>query len=151
MNWPEELVTGSSYDEGLVSGAADLVVADGASWVFAGTGLSTGDHVSNLVAQETNMVHGWGPPNTVIVAHSPVTLGAGDIASPGATDTAQFSDMTWYQADSGAIVFEASTLHLGWGLEPYLKKHSLGDPKASVAVQQIVSNVLARFGAQSAN
>ena len=145
VNEPEELVTGASYDEGLVSGTADLVVADGSSWVFAGTGLSTGAHIANLIADETNEVHGWGPPNTITVAHSPVILQAGP-ATPQ-----RFSDMTWYQANSGAIVFEASTLHLGWGLEPFTASHNLADPNANAAVQQIVGNVLARFGAQPVN
>lgn len=143
LNEPEEMVLGSSY-EGVItgSGVSDLVVADGSSWVFSGTGLATGAHVSNLVGGEMNKHHVWGPPGVTIVAHSPTQI---------ATDSNDFADMTWYQASSGATVFEAATMHLGWGLEPYMQTHSLNDPVANAAVQQIVTNVLARFGANPAS
>ncbi|WP_041855405.1 N,N-dimethylformamidase beta subunit family domain-containing protein [Candidatus Korobacter versatilis] len=136
---PEQRVLGAMYNGSLYT-PADLVVSDASSWVFANTGLENGSHVPLVVDGEMDSDLGFGPANLNIVAQSPaVVIALGVLYNRNA-------DMTWYQASSGAIVFEASSMRWSWGLEPFVSYHAR--PAAtSAAMQQITTNVLEKFGA----
>ena len=132
-SWPEESLIGDYYQCNPVK--SDLVVSDASSWVYAGTGLSNGDRLTDVVGSEYDRyVPGipGAPANVDVVGHSPVRC-------HGKSD---FSDMTYYSAASGAGVFATGTT--GWiaHLDP-----NCGGPKcAGVALTKITQNVLAAFG-----
>ena len=100
LNRPESTMVGDYYQCNPVK--ADLVVADGSAWVFAGTGLRTGDRIPELVGPEYDRydVNAPGPPGTVqVLAHSPLRCGG----------RSSFSDATYYSTGSGAGVFATGT------------------------------------------
>jgi len=94
-SWPECQLIGSMYED--VGADADLVVADPSSWVWAGTGVTAGQKLPNVVQGEYDRFDSTlpGPRNVDIVAHSPVAN-----RGPG-----RFSDVTWYTAYGGGGVF----------------------------------------------
>lgn len=101
VNWPqppvllpESLLIGSTYQD--VGAQADMVITDASSWLFAGTGLAQGQHLSNVVVGEFDRyVPGApGPTNLDVVAHSIV---------PNRRDN--YSDVTWYTVPGGGGVF----------------------------------------------
>jgi hypothetical protein len=101
--------------------------------VFAGTGVTAGTTLPNVVANEYDRVFAgpWTPKNLEILAHSPLTC-------RGKTD---FADMAYYAAASGAGVFASGSIH--WicsidGLCPTTQE-------AASAVQKITENVLVAF------
>ena len=80
---------------------ADMVAAQGDSWLLAGTGLRAGDRLPNLVGSEYDQVTPSAPtPRPIeVLFHSPVTC----------TGHAQFSDAAYYTTGSGAGVFGSGT------------------------------------------
>lgn len=135
---PEQLLMGSQYVGLMADGQRfDMVIAEPNSWVFDKTGLAQGDHLAGLIRNEVNGHYSTtGPSDVSVLAHSPF------MASDGTT---RYSDMTVYTAPSGAIVFDASTTFWKNGLEPI--KPTPFPPATVTAVQQITTNVLAKFGA----
>ncbi|HZD66018.1 MAG TPA: N,N-dimethylformamidase beta subunit family domain-containing protein, partial [Acidimicrobiales bacterium] len=96
---PESVLIGNMYQSNGVS--ADLVVADAAAWVLAGTGLRDGDRLAKVVGSEYD---GYdpaipGPRNLDVVAHSPVVA----FGHPG------YADLTWYTHGRGGGVFATGT------------------------------------------
>src|SRR6185295_13678789 len=87
--------------------SADMVIENASHWVFAGTGLKAGDHLPALVGYEVDRMFSAYPPGTVRLAHSPFD-------NNGVTD---YSDMTIYQAASGAYVFSTGTMEWAYGLD----------------------------------
>jgi hypothetical protein len=94
-SWPECQLIGNMYQD--VGADADLVVADPSSWVWAGTGVTAGQRLPNVVQGEYDRFDSAfpGPRNVDIVAHSPVVN-----RGPG-----RFSDVTWYTTYGGGGVF----------------------------------------------
>jgi sugar lactone lactonase YvrE len=126
---PENGLLGVMYD-GWMLVRQPLVVSDGASWVFAGTGLTTGDSLPGAVAAEydTRFDNGVEPPGLQTLAASPV------VGAHGPPRTAM---ATYYRAASGAEVFAIGSI--GWA-------NGLGDSRyADPRVAQITRNVLDRF------
>lgn len=98
---PESTVLGEMYQCNRVS--ADLVVTDAAAWVYAGTGVTAGQHLAGLVGSEYDHYspaqrH---PPGSAVelLAQSPVVC-------RGVASTADF---TYYVAPSGSGVIDVGT------------------------------------------
>src|SRR5207302_3312603 len=109
VNWPdppldhdESALVGASYECNPVK--ADMVVSDAGAWVFAGTGLRRGDHLAGIVGHEFDRFDPRAPtpPDVELLTHSPVVC----------QGRADYSDMTYYAAPSGAGVFATGTT--GW-------------------------------------
>ena len=107
VNWrdapvsrPESSLIGQQYECNPVR--ADMVIADGAAWVFAGTGLKTGDKLLGTIGEEYDRYNpnDPGPENVQLLAHSPVRCGG----------RSSYADMTYYSAPSGAGVFASGTI-----------------------------------------
>ncbi len=112
-SWPESPFVGESYAGFLEPDAplAPLVVVDPASWLFAGTGLTAGSSVPDVLRNDFDAL---GPPGTFpsdvqVMAHSPIP--AADVQTNQPTvDGDAFSDMTYYTDPSGdAGVFDTGT------------------------------------------
>jgi len=120
---PESRLLGEMYECNPVD--APFVVADGTSWVFAGTGLRTGSVLPHLVGSEYDH---WSPaeggPPVQLLGRSPVVC-------RGRRSTA---DMTYYLAFSGAGVIDTGTNQ--W------VPHLLDDPVIGTRVAQITLNIL---------
>ena len=133
---PEEALIGVMYDYGADDANNDMVITNASSWVFANTGLKNGDHIPYVVGYECDRAQGNGPAGLTILAHSPYT---------GNTFTGSgFSDMTIYQAASGATVFATGSIQFAWALDDF-EVPSLRFTRLSPAAQQMTRNLLNRF------
>jgi hypothetical protein len=132
-NLPEDAVIGIMYQNDNV-GPADIIIYDASSWLFNGTGLQNGSHITGLLGREVDHLYNGAttPPGIVLLAHSPYTLSGGA--------TVYYGDMTVYTAPSGATVYAAGTFYLSWGVDGYG-----GHSTVSPAVQQMMRNLLANF------
>jgi hypothetical protein len=141
VNNPQNSLTGVVYGGEPSGGAVPWVVASTAPQVLlTGTGLKPGDQVPRLVGPEceTYAHNGHQPPNLLIVAASPAKNLSG---SPLTCNS------TWYQAGSGAFVFDAGTNDWSFGLDDFGQaKPMIADPR----MMKFMQNVLAAFGAQPA-
>jgi hypothetical protein len=132
VNRPEATLIGQQYQCNPV--AADMLVSDAASWVFANTGVTDGQQLEVVVGSEYDR---WSPgpgvpENVQILAHSPVMCGG----------RSSFADMTYYTAPSGAGVFATGTNF-------WVSKHDPpgeGSPYNPTIIR-ITRNVLGVFGA----
>jgi hypothetical protein len=112
----------------------DIVVENTAHWVYDGTGLKDGDVLRGLAGYEVDRIFGASPPGLVRLAHSRVTDPDGQ---------SEFTDMTIYQAQSGAWVFATGTIQWSWGLDNF-GPASRGD-RTSEAARRMTRNVLNAF------
>lgn len=133
VNRPEAALIGEQYECNPVR--ADLVVTDPGSWIWAGTGVTEGQHLDIVVGSEYDRyVPGSGAPDNVeILAHSPVKCGG----------RSSYSDVTYYTAPSGAGVFATGTNYWVSKLEPPEFHASPYNP----VIVTVTRNVLAAFGA----
>jgi len=101
VNWdqdpvdqPESQLIGSTYQD--VGASAPMVITDAGSWLFAGTGFTSGQSLPKVVQGEFDRyVPGPASPTNVdVVAHSVVANRGGN-----------FSDTTWYTVPNGGGVF----------------------------------------------
>ncbi len=118
----------------------DGVVAEGPSWVFAGTGLKNGDHIPKLIEREADhfertFADAGQPRDPDAFARSPVW------ASAAGRSAGIFSDTTYYTAPE-----RRRGLHTG---APWECKLYDGCPSGSAGpdknVQRITENVLRVF------
>jgi len=110
---PEAMVVGQMYAH-VVARPADWRVVQAGHWLYAGTGLRDGDHLTNLVGQEYDTFFPQhAPPGTLLLAESPVEPNCIDPSIP-ALHTA-----TLYTAPSGATVFAAGTMQWSWALDSF--------------------------------
>ena len=114
---------------------SDVVVVNPSHWVFANTGLKSGDHLAGLLGYEVDAIAGDAPANLVDLAHSPYVF------SDGST---QVADMTIYQATSGAYVFATGTVQWSWGLSN-ISPWGPSVSRVSAAAQKTTENVLDTF------
>ena len=92
-------------DDGSRQKPFSIVDADAVPWLFAGTGLATGDTFGDNVGgygTEIDARTAASPPGTKVIATIPHLFG------PGFT-----AEMTYYEAPSGARVFNAGALDFG--------------------------------------
>lgn len=126
---PENALVGVMYKNWLLV-RQPFVVRDAASWVFAGTGLATGDSLPSAVSAEfdSRFDDGVEPHGLQTLASSPV-VGAGGLPATAAA--------TYYRAASGAEVIGIGSI--GW-------VNGLGDtPDADSRIARITRNILDRF------
>jgi hypothetical protein len=118
---PEASVVGVQYVASNYGGRLGGYIADttAAPWVFAGTGLSTGDSFGHY-GYEIDIRSPATPPGTVLLASIP------DLMGPGRT-----AEMTYYETPAGAKVFAAGALNFA---------SSVDDP----VVARLLDNVWAR-------
>jgi hypothetical protein len=133
-NLPEDAVIGIMYQNDNV-GPADIIISDASSWLFNGTGLQNGSHITGLLGREVDHLYNDAttPPGIALIGHTPYTL-TGD-------PTVYYGDMTLYTAPSGATVYAAGTFYLSWGVDGYDGHAATVSP----AVQQMMRNLLANF------
>lgn len=117
VNDPEAVVIGQMYGH-IVERPADWVVTGSRHWLYEGTRLRDGDHLSNLVGQEFDTFDpAFAPPGTQLLARGPVhalirATGNGIPQRRPGLHTA-----TIYTAESGATVFAAGTYQWSWALD----------------------------------
>ena len=139
---PENALIGQMYDTRFIDSGLhpnDIVVDDATSWVFRGAGVATGDRLVGLLGNEADRVFDRAPGSLVRVAHSPFV-----VDSAGIEVFRGYSDMTVYDAPSGATVFSTGSIRWSWGLDDYSGALQQGTPE-SFAAQQVTRNVLERF------
>jgi len=104
---PEASVVGVQYVASDYGGHQGAYIAGttGAPWVFAGTGLSTGDDFGRY-GYEIDIRSPATPPGTVLLASIP------DLMGPGRT-----AEMTYYETAAGAKVFAAGALNFAASVE----------------------------------
>ncbi|MGZ4677925.1 MAG: N,N-dimethylformamidase beta subunit family domain-containing protein [Acidimicrobiia bacterium] len=132
VNRPEAQLIGEQYQCNPVR--VDGIVTEAASWIWAGTGVTDGQHIEILVGSEYDQyIHGQGGPDNVeIVAHSPLTCHG----------RAGYSDVTYYTAPSGAGVFATGTNYWVSKLNPPEFPQSPYNP----TIVKVTQNVLLAFG-----
>jgi N,N-dimethylformamidase beta subunit-like, C-terminal len=128
---PEDGLLGTMYNE-FQPVSADVLIGDTSNWTFSGAGLVSGDVLNNLVGYEADRIYFNAPVGTLRLTHSPYVF------SDGST---QYSDVTLYQAASGAWVFATGSMQWSWGLAQGVTSQSFVNP----AAQRITRNVLARL------
>ena len=98
---PEASVVGVQYVSSNYGGRLGAYIANttAAPWVFAGTGLSTGDTFGQY-GYEIDIRSPASPPGTILLASIP------DLMGPGRT-----AEMTYYETAAGAKVFAAGALN----------------------------------------
>jgi hypothetical protein len=116
----------------------DLVIDDASSWVWAGTGAKSGDHLSGLLGYEADREFGNQPLGTVRLAHSPY------VAKTSAGPETRYADSTIYTSSSGATVFAAGSMGWNWGLDAYAWSHA--PVVVNPIVQQATRNIFSHFG-----
>jgi hypothetical protein len=133
-SWSEVPFVGASYTGYVRAGepAVPYLVADGSSWLFAGTGLQTGSEIPGLLISDFDQVDpGLSPANVQVLGHSPMPL---DEVQTNVTDPA--SDTTyWTDPASQAGVFDTGTV--AW----------IPDLASSPVVGRMTANLLDLFGA----
>ena len=129
---PEDALVGVMYIANPVYG--DIIVRDANHWVCGGTGLHAGDRLQGLLGYEVDCMQGHAPLGTSLIAHSPFDNGGG----------LRYSDMTIYQAPSGAFVFATGSMQWAWGLDDYGAPRLRPSLSSRPAIQ-MTRNVLARF------
>ncbi|MGA2836617.1 MAG: N,N-dimethylformamidase beta subunit family domain-containing protein [Acidimicrobiales bacterium] len=92
---PESSLKGNTYQD--IDALADMVIVDPGSWLLAGTGLTAGQQLPNVVRGEFDryVPGGAAPSNVDVIAHSLV-----------ANRDHNFSDVTWYTTAAGGGVLD---------------------------------------------
>ncbi len=115
---------------------ADLVVEGASSWLFAGTGLVKGSHLTGLVGYEVDGVGEPPLPGVRPVTRSPWT-------TPRATSGS--SEMAVRHLPSHAETFAAGSIQFPWGLDDQRLPGVTQPNVASAAAQQMTRNILDRL------
>ncbi len=147
VGMPEESLIGQMYHKDPYF--VDLVIDNGSNPVFAGTGLSTGTVVPQLVGYEVDCVQDvnyacntpgyWSPPGTIQLGHSPLDGSGGE-----------WGDMTMYTwTASGAVVFSSGSNQFVWGLDNDYYSPALRPAYVSPGIQQMMRNVLSTFASSA--
>ncbi|ETA01173.1 hypothetical protein CcI6DRAFT_03418 [Frankia sp. CcI6] len=133
---PESSLTGGMYQCNPVH--ADLVVTNPGHWLLAGTGLAAGSRIPGMIGSEYDRVDPNRPTPQMIevLAHSPV-------ACHGQAD---YSDVSYYTAPSGAGVFDAGTSAWVCALLDVCGPGAHGEPVQRF-VTQVTTTLLQAFAA----
>ncbi|HTL63189.1 MAG TPA: N,N-dimethylformamidase beta subunit family domain-containing protein [Nitrospira sp.] len=132
VNNSEESLIGVMYDGNPVDG--DIIITKPQHWVMAGTDLREGDRLAGLLGYEADRVFEHSPPGITILAESPYQF----------EGRRHVAHLTIYSLDNRATVFAAGTIQWSWGLDDF-NVPALRPSRLNPKVQQITSNVLARF------
>ena len=131
-NRPESALLGEMWQCNPVK--ADMVITDPSNWVFAGTGLTAGAHIANIVGPEYDHFSPSvpNPGDVTVLSVSPVDCN-------GRAGTA---NMTYYSAASGAGVWDTGTID--WVGQVLSSCPTCAPPNPAT---RITDNILAAFGA----
>jgi Fe-S cluster biogenesis protein NfuA len=134
LNRPEQTLMGVQFSDENGSQNFPYVVTNSSSWVYGNTDFTDGSSVPGIVGYEWDRFDS-NFPSPPAVAGSWTLLGN----SPSVTDagSADSSNSSIYQAQSGAWVFASGTMSWSSGLSA----SGLADPR----IQQATTNVLNRF------
>ena len=134
LNRPEQALMGVQFSDENGSQNFPYVVTNSSSWVYGNTDFTDGSSVPGIVGYEWDRFDS-NFPSPPAVAGSWTLLGN----SPSVTDagSANSSNSSIYQAQSGAWVFASGTMSWSSGLSA----SGLADPR----IQQATTNVLNRF------
>jgi len=134
LNRPENGLLGAMY-EAWHPVSVPLVVSQPGHWLYAGTGLSGGDALAQVVGYEADRLfdNGWTPAGTQVLAEAPLV----DVF--GTPSRHQLVLHAW---PSGAQVLAAGTIEWSWALST--------PGVADARVQRVTANFLARAGAVAA-
>lgn len=129
---PENMLTGESYGC-FARTRAPAVVIDPSGPLFAGTGLAAGAQVPGVIGPETDRVFpaAPGPRPLRILMHSPFPCPQG---------FASYADTTYYNAASGAGVFDAGTQSWVCAMSGACAAHG-----AATVLRRITDNLLLLF------
>lgn len=135
---PESRLTGAMY----IGFPADAGFQAGPTWLFAGSGMTTGDSLTGLVGSEFDGVDLTlpFPPQLDVLAHSPLVCRG----APG------HSDATWYTVPGGGGVFDSGTAlwigRLAQATGPALEVVPSATPGVTVPLTRLTLNVLHAVG-----
>lgn len=143
-NLPGAPLIGEAFNGTLGQGVrAALTVADPNAWIFAGTGLTTGSTVPNVIGSDVDSLETGPqvPANVQVLAHSTLPAGQGQ---PSSRNGAVFySDMTYYTDPAGGGgVWDSGTSN--W--IPAMLDCQGAPPCPAGAVAAMTGNVLKLFG-----
>jgi hypothetical protein len=140
VNRPEDVMVGGMYNEPVDGGRVnqDIIVSDGSSWVFAGTGVTNGSHLPGLLGYEVDQMFPNTPAGVTAIANSPYP--------DQLTGSTHDSNMTVYLAPSGSTVVNTGSMYWNWGVDAYTPG-TVHPDLASAAAQQTTRNILNKFGA----
>jgi hypothetical protein len=132
-NLPESEIIGDLYQCNPVY--TNMVITDSSDWLFAGTGATDGQVLTNVIGSEYDryIPDVRGPANVDILTHSPVTC----------RGKADFADATYYSAPSGAGVFASGTIY-------FVGKIDVNCPEPGCpgrVLGRLMQNLLVAFGA----
>ncbi len=141
---PEQTLIGEQYSD--IAADADMVVVDPGAWVFAGTGVTAGQHLPKAVQGEYDNYQSYtpGPRNVTILCHSPV-LNRG----PG-----RVSDMTYYtQPGGGGVLATGDAAFVDLLTDAPHIPGAVSPPRPGVTpvFQRLMENVFSVFGAGPAS
>lgn len=144
--WPADDFVGESYNGFLAPDAQPgaLRVADGGAWIFAGTGLRSGQAVPGVIRSDVDSLQPPGPrpPHVQVFAHSP--LDARHAQARTRDGDTFYSDMTYHTDPKGrAEVWDSGTNNWIPALAPCADGRSCPAP----VVGAITGNLLRAFGA----
>ena len=138
---PENAIIGNTYTCNEPGLTADMVVVNPVPWMFAGTGIKSGDHLPGMVREEYDRLALMpGVPSQIeLITHSPLTC----------RGKASFSDMSYYTVPSGAAVLNVGTLLFEPHLGPLCSVPGQSPPPSSTdcKVRQLITNVVQTFAA----
>ncbi len=118
---------------------SDMVVSDPTHWIYTNTGVVAGQRLPGLLGYEVDATNMYSPAGMQIACTSPY-LEPGGVTSY----TLALANSASYTAPSGAMVFAAGTMQLGWGLDD-INTPALHQSCQNVVAQHIARNVLARM------
>jgi hypothetical protein len=145
-SWSANPVVGEGYSGYLYPGlSAAFVVADAASWVFAGTGLHDGSVLPRVIASDIDHVDQYPgmPTDLTVLGHSPIPL-AKAYTNQGTWGSVTYSDMTYYTDPlNHAGVIDT-------GNNNWINAMGYSCPRAgrctALELQRITGNILRLFG-----
>jgi hypothetical protein len=134
---PESTLTGTYYECNQGGMEVDMVIADASAWMFAGTGVTSGQRWPKVVSEEYDRVTPSAPtPDSIqVLAHSPLNCRGND----------SFSDMAYYTAPSGAGVFNSGTLGFEPRLGPVCPPERLTPAEWECQLRQMMANIVTEF------
>lgn len=146
-NWDPESFLGQIYSGYLDPGEpnAPMVVYEGSSWFYEGTGLTEGSSIPSVINSDIDHIDPDGPfpQNLEVLAHSPIPLSE-SYTNQGKWDGFTYSDTTYYSLPGSlAGVFDSGNNVWVATLQPC--PPSAPDCPAPI-MRRLTGNVLALFG-----
>jgi hypothetical protein len=134
LNRPEQALMGVQFSDENGSQNFPYVVTNSSSWVYGNTDFTDGSSVPGIVGYEWDRFDSNYPPPPAVAGSWTLLGNSATVTDAGSADS---SNSSIYQAQSGAWVFATGTMSWSSGLSA----SGLADPR----IQQATTNVLNRF------